>query len=191
MPAQWLQALRRAAGGHEASAAPLPFAISDAIVWLTRVCDRRSSMLRSISRVSLSPSLRRRCRRAPMRSQTQPTVQVTASRVAETVDATLADVSVITRADIDASGARDVLDLLRLQAGVDLYRTGGAGPADLVVPARHQQQSRARADRRRARVVGRTPARSHSNGCRSTRSSASRSCADRARATGAPTRSAA
>jgi len=59
--------------------------------------------------------------------QTQPTVQVTASRVAETVDDTLADVSVITRADIDASGSRDVLDLLRLQAGVDLYRTGGPG----------------------------------------------------------------
>lgn len=57
----------------------------------------------------------------------QPAVQVTASRVAETVDATLADVSVITRQAIDASGARDVLDLLRLEAGVDLYRTGGAG----------------------------------------------------------------
>jgi len=59
--------------------------------------------------------------------QTQPTIQVTASRVPETVDNTLADVSVITRDDIDASGARDVLDLLRLQPGVDLYRTGGPG----------------------------------------------------------------
>ncbi len=57
----------------------------------------------------------------------QPTVQVTASRIAETVDQTLADVSIITRADIDASVSRDVLDLLRLEAGVDLYRTGGAG----------------------------------------------------------------
>ena len=57
----------------------------------------------------------------------QPTVQVTASRIAETVDQTLADVSVITRADIDASVSRDVLDLLRLEAGVDLYRTGGTG----------------------------------------------------------------
>jgi vitamin B12 transporter len=59
--------------------------------------------------------------------QTQPTIQVTASRVPETVDSTLADVSVITREDIDASGSRDVLDLLRLQAGVDIYRTGGPG----------------------------------------------------------------
>jgi vitamin B12 transporter len=59
--------------------------------------------------------------------QLQPTVQVTASRVAETVDSALADVSVITRQDIDASVARDAIDLLRLEAGVDLYRTGGAG----------------------------------------------------------------
>ncbi len=59
--------------------------------------------------------------------QLQPTVQVTASRVAETVDSALADVSVITRQDIDASLARDTLDLLRLETGVDLYRTGGAG----------------------------------------------------------------
>ncbi len=57
----------------------------------------------------------------------QPTVEVTASRVSETVDASLADVSVITRADIDASAAPDLLDLLRLQAGVDVARTGGAG----------------------------------------------------------------
>src|SRR5665213_2401655 len=57
----------------------------------------------------------------------QPTVQVTASRVAETVDQTLADVSVITRQQIDASVARDVLDVLRLEAGVELYRTGGPG----------------------------------------------------------------
>jgi len=60
-------------------------------------------------------------------AQLQPTVQVTASRVAETVDQTLADVSVITREEIDASVARDVYDLLRLEAGVDLYRAGGAG----------------------------------------------------------------
>lgn len=57
----------------------------------------------------------------------QPTVQVTASRVAVSVDDALVDVSVITRADIDASASRDVYDLLRMQAGVDIYRTGGAG----------------------------------------------------------------
>lgn len=57
----------------------------------------------------------------------QPSVEVTASRVAETADASLTDVSVITRADIDASNAADLIDLLRLQAGVDVARTGGAG----------------------------------------------------------------
>jgi vitamin B12 transporter len=57
----------------------------------------------------------------------QRTVEVTATRVAETVDASLADVSVITRADIEASVAPDLLELLRLQAGVDVVRTGGAG----------------------------------------------------------------
>ncbi|MBS0570801.1 MAG: TonB-dependent receptor, partial [Proteobacteria bacterium] len=60
-------------------------------------------------------------------AQTQPTIEVTASRVAQTVDASLADVSVITRADIDASNAPDLLEVLRLQAGVDIVRTGGAG----------------------------------------------------------------
>jgi vitamin B12 transporter len=58
---------------------------------------------------------------------TQPTIEVTASRVAETVDASLADVSVITRADIDASNAPDLLEVLRLQVGVDVVRTGGVG----------------------------------------------------------------
>lgn len=58
---------------------------------------------------------------------TQPEVVVTASRVARTVDTTLADVSVITREEIDASVARDISDLLRLQAGVDVARTGGPG----------------------------------------------------------------
>jgi len=57
----------------------------------------------------------------------QPTVEVTASRVAETVDASLADVSVITRADIEASNAPSLLEVLRMQAGVDVVRTGGAG----------------------------------------------------------------
>lgn len=57
----------------------------------------------------------------------QPEVVVTATRVAQTVDETLADVSIITRQDIDASATRDISDLLRLQAGVDIARTGGPG----------------------------------------------------------------
>ena len=66
------------------------------------------------------------CARAD-EAQVQPTIEVTASRVAETVDASLADVSIITRQDIDASDAPDLIDLLRLQAGVDVARSGGAG----------------------------------------------------------------
>jgi vitamin B12 transporter len=54
-------------------------------------------------------------------------IEVTASRVAETADASLAEVSVLTRADIEASGAPDLLELLRLEAGVDVARTGGPG----------------------------------------------------------------
>ena len=57
----------------------------------------------------------------------QPDVIVTATRFAQTIDDTLANVSVITREDIEASGTRDISDLLRLQAGVDVARTGGAG----------------------------------------------------------------
>ncbi|HEY3520903.1 MAG TPA: TonB-dependent receptor [Rhodanobacteraceae bacterium] len=57
----------------------------------------------------------------------EPAVQVTATRQAQTVDASLADVTVITRADIDASGAADLYDLLRTRAGVDVARSGGPG----------------------------------------------------------------
>ena len=56
-----------------------------------------------------------------------PEIVVTAARMAQTVDASLADVSVITRAEISASGAPDLIDLLRREAGVDVARTGGPG----------------------------------------------------------------
>lgn len=57
----------------------------------------------------------------------QPQVIVTATRSAQTVDDTLADVSIITRQDIEFSATRDISDLLRLQAGIDIARTGGPG----------------------------------------------------------------
>ncbi len=57
----------------------------------------------------------------------QPEVIVTAVRFPQTSADTLADVSVITRADIDRSGASDLLQLLRLQAGVEVARVGGPG----------------------------------------------------------------
>ncbi len=61
--------------------------------------------------------------------QALDTTVVTASRAVETVDATLATVSVLERDDIERSQAQSLHDLLRLQAGIDLARSGGAGGA--------------------------------------------------------------
>jgi vitamin B12 transporter len=58
---------------------------------------------------------------------TEPVIEVTDTRMAQTVDASLANVTVITREDIEASGAADLYDVLRTQAGVDLARSGGPG----------------------------------------------------------------
>ncbi|MDN5923561.1 MAG: TonB-dependent receptor [Xanthomonadales bacterium] len=57
----------------------------------------------------------------------QAPVVVTANAYAQTVDAAMADVTVIDREAIDASGAADVYDLLRLQAGINIVRSGGPG----------------------------------------------------------------
>ncbi|HEB56255.1 MAG TPA: TonB-dependent receptor [Gammaproteobacteria bacterium] len=64
---------------------------------------------------------------APLQAQEQNAVIVTATRTAETADQSLASVSVITRADIEQSQAADVIDLLRLQSGIDIARNGGPG----------------------------------------------------------------
>ena len=57
----------------------------------------------------------------------QEAVIVTATRTAQTMDETLASVSVINRDDIEQSQADNVAELLRLQAGIDVASTGGAG----------------------------------------------------------------
>jgi len=54
-------------------------------------------------------------------------IVVTASRTSETADDSLASVTVITREDIENSQAREIADLLKLQAGIDLSKNGGAG----------------------------------------------------------------
>jgi len=64
---------------------------------------------------------------APARSVEQPEVVVTASRGAQTVDEALASVTVLTREEIERSQAPDLIELLRLQPGIDLSRTGGPG----------------------------------------------------------------
>lgn len=63
---------------------------------------------------------------------TLDTVVVTGTRRAQTVDDSLASVTVITRADIERSPASDVISLLAQQAGVDVSRTGGAGSSSTV-----------------------------------------------------------
>lgn len=54
-------------------------------------------------------------------------ILVTATRTAQTADETLAPVTVISRAEIEASQAKDVIELLRFHAGIDIARNGGPG----------------------------------------------------------------
>ncbi len=61
-----------------------------------------------------------------------PRVDVTAVRHAQTVDDSLASVTVIDRAEIEKSPAVDVIGLLAQQAGVDISRTGGRGQSSTV-----------------------------------------------------------
>ena len=63
---------------------------------------------------------------------TLDTVQVTATRVERPLDEALASVTVISRSDIEASQAPDLIDLLGRQAGIDIARTGGPGAASTV-----------------------------------------------------------
>lgn len=57
----------------------------------------------------------------------KPNLVVTPSRMVESLSDTLAAVSVISRDDIELSTAQDLFELLRLQPGVDIVRSGGAG----------------------------------------------------------------
>lgn len=60
-------------------------------------------------------------------AKTLDSVIVTATRTATTVDASLAAVEVIDRAEIDASSARSLPELLRGRAGITLVNQGGLG----------------------------------------------------------------
>ena len=57
----------------------------------------------------------------------QETVVVTATRSKQLIEEPLAAVSVIDREAIERSQAPDLLELLRLQAGIDISRAGGPG----------------------------------------------------------------
>ena len=58
-----------------------------------------------------------------------PAIVVTATRTAQTVDETLASVTVITRQDIERQQARSVDDLLRGELGISISNNGGPGKA--------------------------------------------------------------
>jgi vitamin B12 transporter len=57
----------------------------------------------------------------------EPALQVTASRTHEPINRSMATISVINAEDIRRSLAEDMAGLLRLEAGIDVVRTGGAG----------------------------------------------------------------
>lgn len=65
-------------------------------------------------------------------AKTLDTIQVTATRIERPLDEALASVTVLNRADIVASQAPDLLDLLGRQVGVDIARTGGPGSGSAV-----------------------------------------------------------
>lgn len=64
-------------------------------------------------------------------NETLPDIVVTATRTAQSADATLASVTVITRQDIEDSQAVDVRTLLRSVAGVEISSPGGYGKGSL------------------------------------------------------------
>lgn len=64
--------------------------------------------------------------------QQEKPVIITATRTAQTVDASLASVTVITRKDIERQQARSIQDLLRGAPGVNMVNQGGPGKATFV-----------------------------------------------------------
>ncbi len=59
--------------------------------------------------------------------QQRPPIVVTATRTAETADESLASVTVITRGEIDKSGAHSLAEVLSGVAGLDITTSGGYG----------------------------------------------------------------
>ena len=54
-------------------------------------------------------------------------LSITANRRPQSIDKTLASVTVITKKDFDKIQAHDVVDVLRLQQGISISRSGGSG----------------------------------------------------------------
>ncbi|MDH5181387.1 MAG: TonB-dependent receptor [Gammaproteobacteria bacterium] len=60
-------------------------------------------------------------------AEEQSPVVVTATRTAQTIDSSLASVTVITREDIENASADGILELLRNSVGINVSRSGGTG----------------------------------------------------------------
>lgn len=60
-------------------------------------------------------------------AETLPTIVVTASRVAEPLEQTLPSTFIIDQEEIELSQAKDIADLLRNHAGIEIGRNGGPG----------------------------------------------------------------
>ena len=166
---------------------PSPALSPRAAARTSRIALRSSSCLPS-------PPPPLRCTRNPLAVRRRPTldpVAVTASRTPQPIADLLADLTVIQADEILRSGAQSLPQLLQRQPGVEVTINGGPGATSGAFLRGANARPDAGADRRPARgiVVGRRDRRSKPS--RSTRSSASRSCADRRRACTAPTRSAA
>jgi vitamin B12 transporter len=90
---------------------------------MARVCASRENLVKKrtlssllLTLVSLSAA-----------AETLPTIIVTASRVAEPLDKTLASTVVIDRDEIELSQSNGIADLLRRHAGIEIGRNGGPG----------------------------------------------------------------
>jgi vitamin B12 transporter len=63
----------------------------------------------------------------PDPAEEQPLMVVTASRAEQAAESSLASISIIDREQIERSQAPDLMELLRLEAGLDIARAGGPG----------------------------------------------------------------
>lgn len=81
-----------------------------------------SSLSTAIIFLTLNPTTQ-----AQDAAQVLDKVQVTANRLDQAVNRSTSSITVINRADIDASQAIDVADLLARQVGIDVVRSGGTG----------------------------------------------------------------
>lgn len=87
---------------------------------ITRGKKMKFSRTLLLSAVSMALSI-------PAIAEEQSPIIVTATRTAQTADASLASVTVITRDDLEASQAQTIVEVLQTVTGIHISRTGGIG----------------------------------------------------------------